>query len=144
MFAISANDAGIPLSSANLDDDDDENGEGDDDVDKEQEEMQRLEDDHFKKQYHLRASAAEYRDCLISTSLSEEYEFVAGHIIIMGKSLSNLYDLVKPLTDKAIAAIKKVSTAQGFDYVLDSTNGGGVLVANGKDLMADVKKELGF
>jgi|SRR5690606_426841 outer membrane protein len=54
------------------------------------------------------------------------------------------YDLVKPLTDKAIAAIKKVSTAQGFDYVLDSTNGGGVLVANGKDLMADVKKELGF
>ena len=54
------------------------------------------------------------------------------------------YDLSKPLIDKAIAAIKKVSTAQGFEYVLDSTNGGGVLVANGKDLMADVKKELGF
>ena len=54
------------------------------------------------------------------------------------------YDLSKPLIDKAIAAIKKVSTAQGFEYVLDSTNGGCVLVANGKDLMADVKKELGF
>ena len=52
------------------------------------------------------------------------------------------YDLSKPLIDKAIAAIKKVSTAQGFEYVLDSTNGGCVLVANGKDLMADVKKEL--
>ncbi len=54
------------------------------------------------------------------------------------------YDLVIPLRDKALAAIEKVSTAQGFDYVLDSTNGGGVLVAKGKDLMADVRKELGF
>ncbi len=28
--------------------------------------------------------------------------------------------------------------------VLDSTQGGGVLVADGKDLLADVKKQLGF
>ena len=33
---------------------------------------------------------------------------------------------------------------QGFDYVLDSTQGQGVILANGKDLMADVKTELGF
>ncbi len=52
--------------------------------------------------------------------------------------------LLKPIFEKAKAAIQKVSKAQGFQYVLDSTQGGGVLVADGKDLMADVKKELGF
>ncbi|MDX1271395.1 OmpH family outer membrane protein [Bizionia paragorgiae] len=53
-------------------------------------------------------------------------------------------DFLKPITEKAKAAILKVAKAQGFDYVLDSTQGGGVIMANGKDLLADVKKELGF
>ncbi|MDX1278672.1 OmpH family outer membrane protein [Oceanihabitans sediminis] len=53
-------------------------------------------------------------------------------------------DLLKPITEKAKAAILKVARAQGFAYVLDSTQGGGVIMADGKDLLADVKKELGF
>lgn len=53
-------------------------------------------------------------------------------------------DLLKPIFEKAKAAIDKVAKAQGFQYVLDSTQGGGVLVAAGKDLLADVKTELGF
>jgi outer membrane protein len=53
-------------------------------------------------------------------------------------------DLLKPIFDKAKAAINKVSKAQGFDYVLNSVEGSGVLVASGKDLLADVKKELGI
>lgn len=53
-------------------------------------------------------------------------------------------DLLRPITEKAKAAIQKVARAQGFQYVLDSTQGQGVILADGKDLMADVKKELGF
>lgn len=53
-------------------------------------------------------------------------------------------DLLKPITEKAKDAILKVARAQGFDYVLDSSQGSGVIMADGKDLMADVKKELGF
>ena len=53
-------------------------------------------------------------------------------------------DLLKPITEKAKAAILKVAKAQGFQYVLDSAQGGGVIMADGKDLLADVKKELGF
>lgn len=53
-------------------------------------------------------------------------------------------ELLKPIFDKAKEAIQKVAKAQGFQYVLDSTQGSGVLLADGKDLMADVKKELGF
>ncbi|APX99363.1 periplasmic chaperone for outer membrane proteins Skp [Lacinutrix venerupis] len=54
------------------------------------------------------------------------------------------FDLLKPITEKAEAAILKVAKAQGFNYVVDSTPGRGIIMAEGKDLLADVKKELGF
>lgn len=53
-------------------------------------------------------------------------------------------ELFAPISDKAKAAIEKVAAAQGFDYVMNAQQGAGVIVANGKDLLADVKKELGF
>ena len=53
-------------------------------------------------------------------------------------------DLFEPITKKAKEAILKVAKAQGFDYVLDSSQGSGVIMAEGKDLLQDVKKELGF
>ncbi|MGY0393477.1 OmpH family outer membrane protein [Bizionia sp. KMM 8389] len=53
-------------------------------------------------------------------------------------------DLLKPITEKAKAAILKVARAQGFQYVFDSTQGGGVIMADGKNLIDDVKKELGI
>lgn len=52
--------------------------------------------------------------------------------------------LMKPIFEKAKAAIDKVAKAQGFEYVLNSVEGSGVLVAKGKDLLPDVKKELGL
>tara|TARA_B100001175_G_scaffold96094_1_gene81392 strand:+ start:664 stop:1173 length:510 start_codon:yes stop_codon:yes gene_type:complete len=53
-------------------------------------------------------------------------------------------DMMSPLIEKARAAIEKVAAAQGFDYVLDATPGGFVIMAKGKDLLVDVKNELGF
>ena len=53
-------------------------------------------------------------------------------------------EMMRPLYDKAKEAIEKVAAAQGFDYVLDSSAGGSVIMAKGKDLMADVKADLGF
>ena len=53
-------------------------------------------------------------------------------------------ELLKPITEKAKDAILKVGNDQGFNYVLDSSQGQGVIMANGKDLLADVKAELGF
>lgn len=55
------------------------------------------------------------------------------------------FELLKPIAEKVQAAITKVAKAKGIEYVLQSTpNNGIVLVANGYDLMADVKKELGL
>ena len=53
-------------------------------------------------------------------------------------------EMMRPLYDKARNAIEKVAAAQGFDYVLDSSAGGSVIMAKGTDIMAAVKKELGF
>ena len=49
------------------------------------------------------------------------------------------YDLLKSIADDADAAIQAVAKAQGFQYVLDSAM---FIVADGKDLMADVKAHL--
>lgn len=52
-------------------------------------------------------------------------------------------ELTQPIFEKARLAIHKVAKAKGYDYVLDSTIGSGVIMAEGPDLMNDVKKELG-
>ncbi|MCH4821919.1 OmpH family outer membrane protein [Gramella lutea] len=53
-------------------------------------------------------------------------------------------DLLKPILEKVRTAIQKVARDKGYDYVLDSTTGTGVLLADGYNLMPDVKKELGM
>lgn len=53
-------------------------------------------------------------------------------------------EIVKPILEKARTAIQKVAKSKGYQYVLDSSTGSGVLLADGPDLLADVKKELGF
>ena len=53
-------------------------------------------------------------------------------------------DLIAPILDKARTAIEKVGRGQGFQYVLDNSSGSGLLLAEGKDLLVDVKKELGI
>lgn len=52
-------------------------------------------------------------------------------------------ELIEPISEKAKAAILKVGRAQGFDYVLDSSLGVTILT-DGKNLLDDVKKDLGI
>ena len=49
------------------------------------------------------------------------------------------FDLLKPILEKADKAIETVARAQGYQYVLDSAM---LIMADGKDLMADVKAHL--
>ncbi|WP_299113636.1 OmpH family outer membrane protein [uncultured Winogradskyella sp.] len=48
---------------------------------------------------------------------------------------------IKPIREKAQAAVKKVAAALGYDYVLDLST---LVVATGKDITPEVKKELGI
>ena len=53
-------------------------------------------------------------------------------------------ELKKPIVEKVTAAIQKVGRAKGYEYVLDSTSGSGVILSDGPNLLSDVKKELGI
>ena len=53
-------------------------------------------------------------------------------------------ELTAPIMEKVFEVIQIVGKEQGFDYVIDSSKGQGVLLANGTDIMADVKIYLGF
>ena len=50
-------------------------------------------------------------------------------------------DMVKPLMERIKASISKVGKAKGYQYVLNIAD---LLLADGPDLTADVKKDLGF
>jgi outer membrane protein len=50
-------------------------------------------------------------------------------------------DIMKPIYEKVKASIAKVGKAKGYQYVL---NAEGLLLADGPNLTADVKKDLGF
>lgn len=53
-------------------------------------------------------------------------------------------ELIKPIMEKAHKTIQEVARAKDYDYVLDSSTGSGVLMADGYNLMPDVKKALGI
>ncbi|GHA24489.1 membrane protein [Salinimicrobium marinum] len=53
-------------------------------------------------------------------------------------------ELLRPVMEKARTTIQKVAREKGYDYVLDSTTGTGLIMADGYDLMPDVKKSLGI
>ncbi len=50
-------------------------------------------------------------------------------------------EIMKPIMEKVKASIAKVGKAKGFQYVLDSST---LLLADGTNITADVKKDLGF
>ncbi len=50
-------------------------------------------------------------------------------------------DIMKPLMEKVRASIQKIGKAKGFQYIVD---GSSLLLADGPNLTADVKKDLGF
>lgn len=52
-------------------------------------------------------------------------------------------ELMRPVLEKAREVIQQVARDKGYDYVLDSSLGAGVLMADGYDLMADAKAAIG-
>ena len=66
----------------------------------EQEFEQKMEDQYLLENFFTLNKHARQTECMIHSSLDEEYPLVNNHTIIVGKSLSTLYDLVKNLRAK--------------------------------------------
>ncbi|WP_418602438.1 OmpH family outer membrane protein [Hwangdonia sp.] len=97
------------------------------------------------KQYDAEASSKTQEE---NTKRAQEVQTMEQNIRqFQGQAQQDLQtkemELLKPITEKAKTAILKVARAQGFDYVLDSAQGV-MIMADGKNLLDDVKKELGI
>lgn len=76
-----------------------------------QEAIQKAEDIHLKENYFVRGQPIELADAVIKTSVIEEVpilEKLCNHIIIMGKSLNNLYDLIRPLRARQLGSLRYI------------------------------------
>lgn len=98
------------------------------------------------KKYEGEAATA--GDAVNETRTKEMQDF-GGRIQQFAETVKkNLQDkemeLIKPIMEKAKTAIQKVAKANGFQYVFDATQGSGLIVTDGPDMLADVKKELGI
>ena len=51
------------------------------------------------------------------------------------------FEKLQPVQKKVMDAVNKVATTLGYDYVLDKAS---LVVAKGKDITPDVKKQLGY
>jgi hypothetical protein len=81
-----------------------------------QEEQQLLEDRLLRENYFLRSTQMDVSDAIIRSSVSEEMPFVDNHIIIIGKSLSNLYDLIRPLRARNLGELKHIIIIYPHDF----------------------------
>jgi outer membrane protein len=50
-------------------------------------------------------------------------------------------DITKPIIERVRASIQKIGKAKGYQYIMNSAE---LLLADGPDITADVKKDLGF
>ena len=95
------------------------------------------------KQYEVEA---ESKTAEVNAKRAEEVQGMQANINAyrqgaMEDSQKKQEDLIAPILEKARTAIQKVGRSQGYQYVLDSSS---LLLAEGKDLLVDVKKELGI
>lgn len=73
-----------------------------------EEAMQHAEDQNLRDNYFLRAKPLDLADAIIKTSVVDEVPHIDGHLIIMGKSLNNLYDLIRPLRARYLGSLRYI------------------------------------
>jgi len=73
-----------------------------------QEMQQTAEDIHLRENYFTLAKRAKMDECIIINSLAEEAPGVNAHTIVVGKSLSNIYDLIRPLRARYLGTMRPI------------------------------------
>lgn len=68
--------------------------------------LHKVEDEHFNENYYIRNKAADLREITIKTNVFDEIPNISNHLIIIGKGLRNLYDLIRPLRAKYLGPLR--------------------------------------
>lgn len=76
--------------------------------DSQQEEVQRLEDEKMRRNYFVDPEPISLDKAICNRPVVEEVPSISGHIIIIGRNISNLYDLIKQLRAKYLGELKYI------------------------------------
>lgn len=71
-----------------------------------QERLQKIEDEYIRANFFIRDKQATLSECTIQSSVQEEIPHLNNHVIVLGRGISNLYDLIRPLRAKALGTAK--------------------------------------
>jgi hypothetical protein len=80
-----------------------------------QETLVHLEEEHFHRNYYVQARPIPISEATVKTSVIDELPFINQHLIIIGKGLNNLYDLIRPLRAKYLGPLKYIVLLYPFD-----------------------------
>lgn len=109
-------------------------------------EIETMQKDYQTKGQKYQGEAATAGDAVNETRMKEMQDMENRINSFMQNAQQELQKkelaLGQPIMLKAQQAIQKVARAKGHKYVLDSSMGSGIILADGPNLMADVKKEL--
>jgi voltage-gated potassium channel Kch len=85
-----------------------------------QEVILRLEDEHFNQNYYVRSSPLlDINKAIIKTTVFQEVPAINHHTIVIGKSLKNLFDLIRPLRAKYLGPMKEIVLLYPTDLPAD-------------------------
>ncbi|HLW41397.1 MAG TPA: OmpH family outer membrane protein [Flavobacterium sp.] len=108
--------------------------------------LQKMQNEYMQKAESYQKEAATAGDALNETRAKELQDMEQRLYMFQQNAQQDLekkeLSLTEPIFTKAQQAIHKVARAKGYKFVLDSTIGRGVILADGPDIMPDVKKEL--
>jgi hypothetical protein len=84
-----------------------------------QEEKQKEQDKVLRSHFYVReadSGAVDILDACIKTNVMEELPYVENHIIIIGKALNNLYDLILPLRSRSLGPVRHIIIMYPYDF----------------------------
>ena len=114
------------------------------DVDTKQAALDKMYKDYEAEQVMLSDDLKKKREDQLFLKEKEVRDLQRQRFGFEGDLFKKRQELIKPVQDKVYNAVQKISTARGYDFVLDKSEGITVIFADPKlDKSEDVLKELG-
>ena len=67
-----------------------------------------LKETHFRTNYYIRTHPLPLEEAIIQDSLHNKFPKMKNHIIIIGKGMTNIFDLIRPLRAKYIGVLRPI------------------------------------
>ena len=115
------------------------------DIDSKQASLDKMYKDYEAEQVMLSDDLKKKREDQLFVKEKELRDLQRQRFGFEGDLFKKRQELIKPIQDKVYNAVQKISTARGYDFVLDKSEGITIIFADPKlDKSEDVLKELGI